>query len=132
MELEFPFVCKTETTEAPSSQGCLRMTTQHGTGSGLHSEKNNKTIFNLDSRYLKHSGLFVYILSTPNPTFQKILEGFPLTGNVREIVSRALGQEFPGSPVVRTLHFHCPGPRVRSLVRELRSHKLQSAAKKQS
>ena len=29
--------------------------------------------------------------------------------------------KFPGSPVVRTWHFHCCGPRVQSLVEELRS-----------
>ena len=30
---------------------------------------------------------------------------------------------FPGSPVVRIRHFHCCGPGVRSVVRELRYHK---------
>lgn len=31
--------------------------------------------------------------------------------------------EFPGSSVSRTQHFHCQGPRVQSLVGELRSYK---------
>ena len=38
--------------------------------------------------------------------------------------------EFPGGPVVRTLHFHCRGPGVQSLVGELRSRKLRVADKK--
>lgn len=37
----------------------------------------------------------------------------------------------PGGPVVRTPHFHCPGPGVQSLVEELRSHKPSDAAKNQ-
>ena len=39
------------------------------------------------------------------------------------------GWEFPGGPVVRTRHFHC-GARFPSLAGELRSCKLQGAAKK--
>ena len=39
-------------------------------------------------------------------------------------------REFPGSPVVSTKHFHCRGPGFKSLVRELRSHKLCGPAKK--
>ena len=39
-------------------------------------------------------------------------------------------REFPGSPEVRTLCFHCRGLLVRSLVTELRFHKLCGAAKK--
>ena len=39
-------------------------------------------------------------------------------------------REFPGGPVVRTPCFHCWGPGVPSLVRELRSHKPCSVAKK--
>ena len=40
-------------------------------------------------------------------------------------------EEFPGDLVVRTLCFHCQGPVfVRSLVEELRSHKLHSTANK--
>ena len=38
--------------------------------------------------------------------------------------------ELPGSPMVRTPHFHCQEPQVQSLVEELRSHKLDSTAKK--
>ena len=38
--------------------------------------------------------------------------------------------EFPGGPVVRTSQFHSHGPAVQSLVRELRSHRLHSTAKK--
>ena len=38
--------------------------------------------------------------------------------------------DFPGGPVVRTLCFHCRGARVRSLVGELRSHKLGGVTKK--
>ena len=38
--------------------------------------------------------------------------------------------EFPGGPVVRTPRFHCWGPGVLSLVRELRSHKPHGSAKK--
>ena len=45
------------------------------------------------------------------------------------IIQQVTGQ-FPGGPVVRTQGFHCHGPRVQSLVGELRSHKLCSAAKK--
>ena len=30
--------------------------------------------------------------------------------------------DVPGGPVVKTLHLHCRGQGVRSLVRELRSH----------
>ena len=37
-------------------------------------------------------------------------------------------RDFPGSPVVKTLHFHCREARVQSLVRELRSHTLHSTA----
>ena len=36
--------------------------------------------------------------------------------------------EFPGSPVVRTPHFHCWGPRLDPWSRELKSHRLHSAA----
>ena len=39
-------------------------------------------------------------------------------------------REFPGGPVVRTPCFHCWGPRVLSLVKELRSHKPWGSAKK--
>ena len=39
-------------------------------------------------------------------------------------------REFPRGPVVRTLSFHCREFRVRSLVRELRSHKPYGTAKK--
>ena len=35
---------------------------------------------------------------------------------------RKMGK-FPGSLVVRTLHFHCSGPGIKPLVGELRSHK---------
>ena len=38
--------------------------------------------------------------------------------------------EFPGRPVVRTLRFHCQGPRFNPWIMELRSHKLCGAAKK--
>ena len=38
-------------------------------------------------------------------------------------------RDFPGSPVVKTLRFHCRGARVRSLLREL-SHKPCGAAKR--
>ena len=41
-------------------------------------------------------------------------------------IKKNIGVEFPGGPVVRTLHFHCKVP---SLVGELRSHKLPSVAK---
>ena len=33
--------------------------------------------------------------------------------------------DFPGGPVAETLHFHCSGEQVPSLVGELRSHMLQ-------
>ena len=39
-------------------------------------------------------------------------------------------REFPGGPVVRTLRFHCPGPRVQSLVGELGSQGPHGIAKK--
>ena len=39
-------------------------------------------------------------------------------------------REFPGGPVVRTLRFHCPGPRVQSLVGELGSQEPHGIAKK--
>ena len=35
-------------------------------------------------------------------------------------------REFPGGPLVKTRHFYCCGPGVRSLVGELGSHKLCS------
>ena len=38
--------------------------------------------------------------------------------------------EFPGGPVVRTQCFHCLGPGVQSLVRELRYCKLYGTARK--
>jgi len=38
--------------------------------------------------------------------------------------------EFPGSLVVRTLHFHCSGPGIKPLVGELRSHKLHGKKKR--
>ncbi|XP_073666210.1 WD repeat-containing protein 86 isoform X2 [Tursiops truncatus] len=38
----------------------------------------------------------------------------------------------PGGPVVRASRCHCRGPRVRSLVGELRSHKPRGAAKEKS
>ena len=38
--------------------------------------------------------------------------------------------EFPGGPVTKTLHFHCMGVQVRSLVGELRSCMLHAATKK--
>lgn len=40
-------------------------------------------------------------------------------------------REFPGSLLVRTLDFHCHGP-VQSLVRELRSGKLQTVTEKKN
>ena len=40
------------------------------------------------------------------------------------------GKEFPGSPGVRTLRFHCRRPGDQSLVRELRSHKPRGVARK--
>ena len=40
------------------------------------------------------------------------------------MIKKSLVWEFPGSPAVRTLHFHCRAwVQVQSLVRELRSHK---------
>ena len=47
---------------------------------------------------------------------------------MRKIENSSL--EFPGGPVVRTSQFHCHGPGVQSLVRELRSHRLHSTAEK--
>ena len=45
-------------------------------------------------------------------------------------IKSALG-DFPGGPVVSTpCFFHCWGPRVPSLVKELRSHKPWGSAKK--
>ena len=41
-----------------------------------------------------------------------------------------MGREFSGCPVVRIWPSYCQGPQVQSLVRELRSHKPSSAAKK--
>ena len=41
-----------------------------------------------------------------------------------------VGREFPGGPVVRTLHFHCQGAWVRSVVRTLRSCKPRGQKKK--
>ena len=38
-------------------------------------------------------------------------------------------QDFPGSPVVKILCFHCRGHRVRSLVGKLRVHMPQGTAK---
>ena len=46
-------------------------------------------------------------------------------------LKRAKKRKFPGSPVVRTPHFHCRGSRVRSLVGELRSYKLCVCAMRQ-
>ena len=36
-------------------------------------------------------------------------------------------REFPGGPLVRLLCFHCHGNSIRSLVIELRSHKLNES-----
>ena len=41
-----------------------------------------------------------------------------------------MGREFSGCPMVRIWPSYCQGPQVQSLVRELRSHKPSSAAKK--
>lgn len=41
-----------------------------------------------------------------------------------------MGREFSGCPVVRIWPSYCQGPQVQSLIRELRSHKPSSAAKK--
>ena len=49
---------------------------------------------------------------------------------VSVIYPSKISRQFPGGPVVRTRCFHCPGARVQSLVRELKSHKLRGAAKK--
>lgn len=38
-------------------------------------------------------------------------------------------REFPGSPVVRTPRFHCQGPGIQPLVKELRTHKPYGTAK---
>lgn len=38
-------------------------------------------------------------------------------------------REFPGDPVARTLHFHFPEPRFKTLAGELRSCKMHSAVK---
>ena len=38
--------------------------------------------------------------------------------------------DFPGGLVIKTLHFHCRGKQVQSLIRELRSHMLCGMAKK--
>ena len=39
-------------------------------------------------------------------------------------------ENFPAGPVFKPLCFHCRGPRVQSLVGELRSHKSRGAARK--
>ena len=49
--------------------------------------------------------------------------------SVEEHIKDENSQEFPDSPVVRTQRFHCRGL-VQPLVRDLRSWKPQSAAKK--
>ena len=46
------------------------------------------------------------------------------------IIQKSFSWEFPGGLVVRTPCFHCQGPGSESLVRELRSCKLQAMAKK--
>ena len=43
-----------------------------------------------------------------------------------------LYREFPGSPVIKTLHFHCRGHGVQSLVSELRPHLLHAVRPKQN
>ena len=55
-----------------------------------------------------------------------------MKNTVTETVKEAYMRDFPGSPVVKTPHFHCTlqGAQVLSLVRELRSHMPCSAAKK--
>ena len=40
-------------------------------------------------------------------------------------------QDFPGSPVVNTLEFPLQGMWVRSLVKELKSHKVKGVDKKE-
>ena len=55
----------------------------------------------------------VGILGTPEGAWQEVTSG-----------------GLPGHPVVRTLRFHCQGPLVQSLVRELRSCKPQGTVKK--
>ena len=45
---------------------------------------------------------------------------------IRESYKNWITREFPGSPIVKTLHFHW----LQSLVGELRSHKLHSVVKK--
>ena len=55
---------------------------------------------------------------------------FPLLHSSHmKLLSGFQNREFPGGPVIRTLTARVPGARVRSLVRELRSHKLPRAAK---
>ena len=43
-------------------------------------------------------------------------------------VSLRSPRDFPGGPVVKTVCFHCKGARARSLVGELRSHRLRDTA----
>ena len=50
------------------------------------------------------------------------------TGRIQQRLVREL-KDFPGGAVVKTLHFCLQGARVRSLVRELRSHILSGVAK---
>ena len=50
----------------------------------------------------------------------------------RQIITELLkikDRDFPGSSVVKTLHFQCRGARIPSLVRELIPYMLQGAAK---
>ena len=41
------------------------------------------------------------------------------------------GRDFPGGPMVRTLHFYCRRAQVWSLIEDLRSHQLHGTAKKE-
>ena len=43
---------------------------------------------------------------------------------------KKISRDFLGGPVVRTLHFHCRGQRVQSLVGELRVYMLPGSTKK--
>ena len=50
--------------------------------------------------------------------------------NLKKKYKKTLRRDFPGSPGVKTLCFHCRGTQVQSLVRELRCCKLPGGAKK--
>ena len=47
---------------------------------------------------------------------------------LKKINKNTIGREFPGGPAIRTLYFHCQGPRFNPWSEELKSCKPYSVA----